>query len=113
MARISSETSVLGSSSQISGKVSGQGGLRIEGRISGDVSVSGPVEILSGAGLDGDVSAASLEVAGVLSGDARCQGPINVRAGADVRGDLRGSSVSIEPGARVDVRLDTEFKLDI
>jgi cytoskeletal protein CcmA (bactofilin family) len=113
MARLSSETSVLGSQSQISGKVSGQGGLRIEGRVSGDISVAGPVEIVSGAGVEGDVSGASLELAGSLSGDARCHGPINVRSGADVRGDLKGSSVSIEPGARVDVRLDTEFKLDI
>jgi cytoskeletal protein CcmA (bactofilin family) len=104
--------SVLGASSQISGRVSGEGGLRVEGKLSGDVAVNGPVEVVSGAAIDGDVSAASLEISGRLHGDANCKGPIMVRDGADVRGDLRGTAVSIEPGSRVDVRLDTDFTLD-
>jgi cytoskeletal protein CcmA (bactofilin family) len=112
MVRMSSDISVLGSSTQVSGRVSGEGGLRVEGRLSGDVAITGPLEIATGASVEGDVSAGSLEVAGKLHGDASCKGTINVRAGADVRGDLSGSAVSIEPGSRVDVRLSTDFTLD-
>lgn len=113
MARHTSDTSVVGARSQLTGRVSGSGALRIEGTLSGDVSVTGPVEIAAHASVEGDVSGASLDVAGKLHGDATCQGPITVRAGADVRGDLKGSSVAIEPGSRVDVRLDTDFTLDL
>lgn len=112
MARHTPDTSVIGARSQLTGRVAGTGGLRVEGTLSGDVSVSGPVEVTSGGSVEGDVTGASLEVAGRLSGDASCQGPIWVRAGAEVRGDLKGSSVAIEPGSRVDVRLDTDFSLD-
>jgi len=112
MARVSSDMSVVGASTQIAGRVGGEGGLRVEGRVGGDVDVSGPIEIAAGAAIEGDVSGGSLEISGKLAGDASCRGPIAIRAGAEVRGDLKGSSVSIEPGARIDVRLDTDFKLD-
>ncbi len=107
------ESSVVGAATTVNGRVSGEGGLRVEGRLNGDVSISGPLEIVSGAAVEGDVSAQSLEIAGRLAGDATASGAILVRAGADVRGDLKGKSVAIEPGSRVDVRLDTEFTLDI
>lgn len=113
MARHTSDTSVIGARSQLTGRVSGSGGLRVEGSLSGDVAVSGPVEIGAGGSVEGDVSGAALEVAGRLRGDVSCQGPIVVRSGAEVRGDLKGSSVTIEPGSRVDVRLDTDFTLEI
>ncbi|MBK9001769.1 MAG: polymer-forming cytoskeletal protein [Myxococcales bacterium] len=113
MARHTSDTSVIGARSQLTGRVSGSGGLRVEGTLSGDVAVSGPVEIGSGASVEGDVSGAALEVAGRLRGDVSCQGPIIVRSGAEVRGNLKGSSVTIEPGSRVDVRLDTDFTLEL
>lgn len=112
MARHTSDTSAIGPRSQLTGRVAGTGGLRVEGTLSGDVAVSGPVEIGSGASIDGDVSAASLEIAGRLLGNAKCSGAINVRAGAEVKGDLEASSVAIEAGSRVDVQLDTEFTLD-
>lgn len=113
MARIGSDISVLGPATQVTGRISGEGGLRVEGKLAGDVAVNGPVEIAAGGSLEGDVSAGALDVAGKLEGDAACRGPITVRSGADVRGDLKGSSVAIEPGARVDVRLDTPFDLDL
>ena len=113
MARLSSDTSVLGAASQLSGRVSGEGGLRVEGSLNGDVAIGGALEIAPGAAVEGDVSATSLDVAGRLHGDVSCKGAIFVREGADVRGDLSGSSVTIEPGSRVDVRLSTDFTLDL
>ena len=112
MARHTSDSSVIGARSQLTGRVSGTGGIRVEGALSGDIAVLGPVEIASGGAVEGDVSGASLEVAGRLRGDAKCGGAIHVRAGADVQGDLKGSSVAIEPGSRVDVQLDTDVNLE-
>ena len=63
--------------------------------------------------IEGSVHAESLEIAGSLLGDAVTRVPIAVRAGAVVRGDLRGSEISIEPGSRVSVRLDTQVELDL
>jgi cytoskeletal protein CcmA (bactofilin family) len=113
MARGNPEISVLGATTRLTGKVGGEGGLRIEGRVAGDVTITGPAEIAEGASVEGDVHAESLDVSGTLIGDALTRGPITVRADAVVRGELAGSRVTVEPGARVAVRLNTDFELDL
>jgi cytoskeletal protein CcmA (bactofilin family) len=113
MARLNPESSVLGPSTRVTGRVSGDGALRVEGTLKGDLSITGPAEIAEGASVEGNVKAESLELWGSLLGDAVATGPIALRAGSLVRGDLRASEVSIEPGARVSVRLDIPFELDL
>ena len=113
MIRHSSEGSVLGPSTRVTGRIGGEGAIRVEGDVKGDVSVSGAAEIVEGASIEGTVHAESLEIAGSLLGDAVTRGPIAVRASAVVRGDLRGSEISIEPGSRISVRLDTHIELDL
>jgi cytoskeletal protein CcmA (bactofilin family) len=113
MARLNPESSVLGPSTRVTGRVTGDGPLRVEGTLKGDLSITGPAEIAEGASVEGNVKAESLELWGSLLGDAVATGPIALRAGSLVRGDLRASEVSIEPGARVSVRLDIPFELDL
>lgn len=113
MARHNPDMSVLGRTTRLTGRVNGEGGLRVDGKVRGDVSVTGPAEISEGASIEGDVHAESLEVSGTLLGDVAARGPVLIRAGAVVRGELAGSRVTIEPGARVAVRLETDFELDI
>jgi cytoskeletal protein CcmA (bactofilin family) len=113
MARANSDLSVIGSSTKVTGRVSGDGGLRVEGAVKGDVAVNGPLEVAEGATIDGNVRAESLDLAGSLMGDVNAQGPVVVRSGAAVRGELKGSQVAIEPGSRVSVRLECEFELDL
>ncbi|HEV8548632.1 MAG TPA: polymer-forming cytoskeletal protein [Polyangiaceae bacterium] len=113
MMRHSSEGSVLGPATRVTGRISGEGALRVEGGVKGDVTVSGLAEIAEGGSVEGSVHADSLEIGGSLLGDAVTRGPIAVRAGAVVRGELRGSEISIEPGSRVSVRLDTQIERDL
>lgn len=113
MARSNPESSVLGPSTRVTGRISGDGALRVEGTLKGDLSITGPAEIAEGASVEGNVSAETLELMGSLIGDVVAAGPIAVRAGSLVRGELRASEVSIEPGSRVSVRLDTQFELDL
>ena len=112
MPRQSQEISVVGASTRVTGRVSGTGTLRIEGIVKGDVNVNGDAEIAEGGSVEGNLSGEALEIGGSLLGDARASGAISVRGTAQVRGELRGAEVSIEAGARVSVRLDTEFELD-
>ena len=106
------ELSVVGPGTRITGRIGGSGALRIEGTVKGDVNLNGEAEVAEGASVEGNLSGESLDIAGSLLGDARASGAIAVRSSAQVRGELRGAEVSIEAGARVSVRLDTEFELD-
>ncbi len=112
MPRSPHELSVVGPATRITGRISGSGALRIEGAVKGDVNVNGDTELAEGGSVEGNLSGESLDLAGSLLGDARAQGAIAVRSSAKVRGELRGAEVSIEAGARVSVRLETEFELD-
>lgn len=112
MPRHPHEISVVGPGTRVIGRVSGNGGLCIEGSVKGDVNVNGDTEIAEGGRVEGNLQGAGLDIGGTLLGDARASGAIAVRSTAQVRGELRASEISIEAGARVSVRLDTEFELD-
>ncbi|HEY4105783.1 MAG TPA: polymer-forming cytoskeletal protein [Polyangiaceae bacterium] len=106
------EFSVLGPATRVTGRINGAGTLRVEGSVKGDVSVHGETEIADSGSIEGNVHGDAIEIGGKLVGDAEAEGAIAVRSSAHVRGQLRGAEISIEPGARVSVRLETEFELD-
>ena len=112
MTRHPHEISVVGSATRVTGRISGNGGLRIEGFVKGDVNVNGAAEIAEGGNVLGNLRGDSVDIGGTLEGDARASGSIAVRSTADVRGELSAAEVSIEAGARVSARLNTEFDLD-
>jgi len=107
------ELSILGPSSRVTGRVSGKGGIRIEGKLVGNIGVTGPAEVGEGASVEGDVSAESLDLGGNLVGNVTATGAVVIRAGSLLHGEVKGAEVAIEPGARVSIRLDTPFELNI
>ncbi|HMJ11477.1 MAG TPA: polymer-forming cytoskeletal protein [Polyangiaceae bacterium] len=113
MARHTSDFSTVGSSTRITGRISGEGGLRVEGNVRGDVSLSGPLELAEGATIEGNVEAETIEIAGSLLGDVTSTGPVAIHAGAVVRGEMKAAQVTIEPGSRIAIRLDADFELDL
>ena len=112
MATLTSEGSVLGPTTRIVGRVTGKGSLRIEGTVAGGIEVTGPAEIAPNAAVEDNVRAEALDVDGTLQGDVDAPGPVLIRTEATARGQLRGSQVSIEPGSRVSVLLDTAFEVE-
>ncbi|HEY6557740.1 MAG TPA: polymer-forming cytoskeletal protein [Polyangiaceae bacterium] len=113
MARHTSDFSTLGTSTRVTGRISGEGGLRVEGNVRGDVALSGPLELAEGASIEGNVEAEAVDVAGSLLGDVTSTGQVLVHAGAVVRGEMRAAQVTIEPGSRIAIRLDADFELDL
>lgn len=86
---------VIGRSTRVRGRVSGDGDLRIEGHLEGDVNVKG-----------------ACTVAGEIEGDIRVEGgTVHLEAGSKVRGDITGESVSMEEGAEYVGNLNAEFEL--
>jgi cytoskeletal protein CcmA (bactofilin family) len=103
--------SILGRGARVRGRIGGDGDLRIEGQVEGDVVVSGELSIEEGAAVTGDVGAASVLVSGALRGDVDARGTVAVRASAEVEGNLSGAEVSIEEGASFHGRIEAEFDL--
>lgn len=110
-----SSSSVISAVTEITGNISGEGSLRVEGKVKGAVSISGDLAIAEGASVTGAVRTSLLVLEGALDGDVDSDGPVTVGARASYRGNLRGERVSVQPGAAVSATLDTPFdlKLDI
>jgi cytoskeletal protein CcmA (bactofilin family) len=116
MARASSSTShagsaILGKGAHIRGRIAGDGDLRVDGAISGDVALKGDLIVSEGAEVVADVEARGVVVEGALEGDISATSSVAIRASARVSGAIRGSSISIEEGATVSGRIDADFEL--
>lgn len=102
---------VIGRSTRVRGRVSGDGDLRVEGAVEGDISLSGDLTITDGARAASNVEARAVTVAGELEGDVRAQGVVHIEVGARVRGDIQGELVAIDEGAEFNGRLIADFEL--
>jgi len=102
---------VIGASTRVRGRVSGDGDLRLEGTVEGDISLTGELTIVDGAKAASNVEARAVTVGGELEGDVRAQGLVRIESGARVRGDIQGELVAIDDGAEFNGRLLAEFEL--
>jgi cytoskeletal protein CcmA (bactofilin family) len=96
-----SQQSIVGQGTLIRGNVSGSGSLEIQGRIEGNVTMSGEVFIQPGALVKGNVTANQLSVAGSVAGNLTASEGLALEPGARVIGDLVASSIGIAEGALV------------
>jgi cytoskeletal protein CcmA (bactofilin family) len=103
--------SVLGRGARVRGRIGGEGDLRVEGEVEGDVTISGELTIDEGASVSGDVGAGAVIVGGTLKGDVAARGQVTVRATAQVEGNLAGAEVSLDEGASFHGRIDAEFDM--
>jgi cytoskeletal protein CcmA (bactofilin family) len=102
---------VIGRSTRVRGRVTGDGDLRIEGSVEGDIAVRGDVLLAEGARATSNVDASAVTIGGELEGDVRATGVVRIAATGRVRGDIRGDSVAIDEGAEYTGNLAADFEL--
>ncbi len=102
---------VIGRTTRVRGRVSGDGNLVIEGSVEGDITVRGDLTIAEGGRATSTVDADAVTLQGELEGDVRARGGVRIEAGARVRGDVQSESIELEEGAEFVGRLDLTFEL--
>ena len=102
---------MLGKGIRVRGRVRGDGDLRVEGTIEGDILVSGAFELGAGATVQGAIQAAAVTVAGAVEGDVAADGPVAIAASGRVRGDVKASELTLDEGGVFVGRIDTDFEL--
>lgn len=108
---LAGDESVLGRGTRVRGRINGDGSLRVEGQVEGEVAVSGDLTIEEGASVRGDVEALGVTILGELQGDVSAHGPVAIRATAKVTGNMGGAEVTLDEGASFTGRIEADFEL--
>ena len=106
-----SKPAVLGKGLHVHGRVRGDGDLRVEAQIEGDVVVSGNLELDEGASIAGGVEADAVVVAGVLTGDVSARGAVAITASGKVEGDIKAAELSLAEGGSFVGSVNADFDL--
>ena len=92
-------TSVLGAGTHVKGRLSGSGGVRIEGAFEGDIELRGLLVIgESGRVTSKLIQASIVVIAGIVKGDIHAE-KVEIRATGRVWGDVETSAFATEEGA--------------
>jgi cytoskeletal protein CcmA (bactofilin family) len=93
--------SVLGGGMKVTGEVSGEGELRIEGSVEGSVSTGGRVVVEASGEVKGDIEAAEVIASGKISGKITASGAVRLESGCQVEADIEAATISLEEGGIV------------
>ena len=101
----SGTVSVLGGGMTVTGDVTGEGELRIEGRVEGSVSTSGRVLVDASGQVEGGIEAEEVVASGKVSGNIKASGAVRLKKGCRVEADVEAPKIELEEGGTVNGRL--------
>ncbi len=108
-------TSVLGDGTKFQGKLTGEGGVRIEGTFEGEIQLEGLLVVgTTGRVTCEDLRAKSVIVAGTVRGDLTAH-KVEIRASGRVWGNVTTEAFATEEGAflRGQIQMEEEIDLDL
>lgn len=104
--RDSSTVSVLGPGLTVEGEIKSNGDVRIEGKLDGNLSCEGQVNVTSTGVIEGDLTADRLVVAGKVKGSLTAGDSARLVSGCRVEADVRSPRLELEDGAMLNGRVD-------
>lgn len=107
--RRAGQSSVLGPSLKLEGRLSGEEDLIIEGHVSGEISIPGHQVTIGPEGhVEAEVRATAIVVEGEVHGNLSAEQQVMVRASGKVHGDIRAPRVALDQGCRFKGTVDME-----
>ena len=106
-------TSVMGEGTKYQGKLTGEGGVRIEGTFDGEIRLDGLLVVgTTGRVTCEDLRAKSVIVAGTVRGDITTH-KLEIRASGRVWGNVKAVTFATEEGAFLRGQIQMEEEIDI
>jgi len=92
---ITTDTTIISTSTRIEGTVHSKCALHVDGAIDGVIKAEGAVTIGQSGKIEGDLNADKLTVTGLFHGTAEC-GHVDIRAGGTLRGKVISNNLTID-----------------
>lgn len=90
---------LIGANTEISGNVISKGIIRIDGKVTGNVSIQGDIFVGENAFIKGDVNATNVHVAGLIEGNISSSGTLKLISSSKLIGDIQVKSFVCEEGS--------------
>ena len=102
----------IGRTTRVVGRVTGDGDLRVEGRIDGELTIKGHLHVASGGVVASPVvQADEVTLEGGIEGDVRARGAVLLRADARLRGGIQAGRIAVDDGAKCSGRIGLDVEL--
>ncbi len=92
------EQTIITEDVEITGTIKSAGGLRMDGRLNGDLNCAGDVIVGKSANIKGNLSVNSVSVEGQISGNIVAKDRIGLKAAARISGDVKAKRMTVEDG---------------
>jgi cytoskeletal protein CcmA (bactofilin family) len=89
---------VIAEDVEIKGTIACTGGIRFEGKLSGDLNCQGIASIGKTAKIEGNITADSATIEGRIAGNVTAKDRIEMKATANVTGDIKAKRLTVEDG---------------
>lgn len=93
------QQSIIAGGTKITGDITSQGPLRIDGTLEGNVVTTDKVVIGKTGSIKGSLKGGDANVEGEFSGKLQLSGTLTLKATAKIEGEVYISKLSVEPGA--------------
>ena len=94
-----SAINLIGSGTQINGDINSTGDVRIDGTLTGNISLNGRLVIGPNGKIEGNVTCQNADVSGEIKGKITVSEILALKNTAKILGDIATGKISIEPGA--------------
>lgn len=102
---------LIGPRMTVRGALVGEEDLVVEGRVEGNITLSGHLMIAEGGVVESDVEVETADIHGHVIGDVAAAVAITIHPGASVHGNLRAPRIVIEDGAHFKGGVDMDVDL--
>jgi cytoskeletal protein CcmA (bactofilin family) len=101
-------TTLLGRGSEFEGKLSFEGTVRVDGKLSGEIFTDDTLIIGEGAEVNAEISVGSIIIEGTVHGNIHAKRSVEIHTPARVRGNISTPSLSIDKGVIFDGQCQME-----
>ncbi|PYG89387.1 cytoskeletal protein CcmA (bactofilin family) [Ruminiclostridium sufflavum DSM 19573] len=93
---------LIGSNTDLIGDINSKGIIRIDGKVTGNISVQGDLFIGEAAYIKGNVTASNIHIAGSIDGDVSSSGLLKLLSTAKLIGDIQVKTFICDEGSIFD-----------
>lgn len=94
-----SSVNLIGNGTKIVGDITSAGDVRIDGTLTGNISISGKFVLGPNGMVEGNISSAHADLSGEIKGTVNVTETLSLKSTAKINGDIITSKLMIEPGA--------------